>query len=64
MKLLILIAGMLVVIINMVWVVAGAIADSRKGDRWSTIERNLKASAINLAIATVFIVMTILQRLR
>jgi hypothetical protein len=51
------------VVANLAWVIRGAHKDKITGDKWATIERNLKCAGINVGIAIMCMVVVIIARL-
>ena len=51
-------------IVNMIWAFLGARADKRTGNAWATVDRNLKAAAINVGLAAVMILFLLVLVLR
>jgi hypothetical protein len=48
---------------NITWVILGARKDKITGDKWATIDRNLKGAGINVGIAIMCMVVVIIARL-
>lgn len=57
-----LILGVSGLLANTAWVIRGAINDKLKGDMLATIDRNLKASGINIAMAVVMMLVVVIAR--
>lgn len=57
-----LILGIAGLVANTIWAIVGAKKDKITGNKWATIDRNLKAAGINLGITVVIMVMIIVAR--